>query len=98
VYCLSTRLVRGIAHPHVDRNYFNYSTIIIKKLGFEGNTAVFTRLGKASYTNIVRLLEGFYNKSIIYFVYNYSRFAFDLSQVASTLSVNFTEQGLASHL
>jgi serine/threonine protein kinase len=78
-------------------NYFGYSTVMIKKLGFEGNAAALSRLGTASHTNIVGLLEAFYDESILYFVYNYSGFAFDLSQVASTPSVSFTEPEL-SHI
>lgn len=77
-------------------NYFGYSTVVIKKLDFEGNATSFSRLGRATHSNIVSLLEAFYDNNIVYLVYNYSGFAFSLSQVASTPSVNFTESELAN--
>lgn len=76
-------------------NYFGYSTVVIKKLDFEGNASTFSRLGTASHINIVGLLEAFYDESVLYFVYNYSGFAFDLSQVASRPCAHFTEPEIA---
>jgi hypothetical protein len=45
---------------------------------FEGSATIFAKIGKAFYLNLIGLIEAFYNKGTIYFVYNYSGFSFNL--------------------
>jgi serine/threonine protein kinase len=77
-------------------NYYGYSMVVIKKMGFEGSATAFAKMGRAFHSNLIGLVEAFYDEGTIYFVYNYSGFSFSLSQVATTPSVNFSEPELAN--
>ncbi|KAJ5120839.1 uncharacterized protein N7515_010227 [Penicillium bovifimosum] len=77
-------------------NYFGYSTVLIKKKTADKKHTSVSKLQVALHTNIVGLVEAFYDSKATYLVYNYHGFAVSLSQVGSTPAVQLSEIDLAS--
>lgn len=76
-------------------NYFGYSTVLIKKKETRQNQANFSMLQSAFHTNLVGLVEAFYDDNNLYLAYNYDGLAVSLSQVATTPAVILREPDIA---